>query len=114
HVYLCMKLPALVIAGWNKIEVSEGGHKLQGSEVLSYAFFAKDLPGGHFFQPRIEGVNGLTMTSAPPGAVQKAVSEFENPDVQSSKAANAAALGRRIKSKAPPASKTSVLVLNGN
>ena len=108
------KLPELVNAVVNNIEVAEGGHKLQGSEVLSYAFFAKDLPGGHFFQPRIEGVNGLTMTSAPPGAVQKAVSEFENPDVQSSKAANAAALGRRLKSKAPPASKTSVLVLNGN
>ena len=108
------KLPHLVNAVVNNIEVAEGGHKLQGSEVLSYAFFAKDLPGGHFFQPRIEGVSGLSMTSAPQGAVQKAVGEFENPDVQQSKAANAAALGRHVKSKAPPPSKVSVLVLNGN
>jgi LCP family protein required for cell wall assembly len=108
------KLPELVNAVVNNIEVAEGGHKLQGSEVLSYAFFAKGLPGGHFFQPRIEGVNGLSVTSAPTGAVQKAVGEFENPDVQSSKAANAAALGHKVKSKAPPPSKVSVLVLNGN
>ncbi len=108
------KLPELVNAVVNNIEVAEGGHKLQGQEVLSYAFFAKGLPGGHFFQPRIEGVNGFSVTSAPTGAVQKAVGEFENPDVQSSKAANAAALGRHVKSKAPPPSKVSVLVLNGN
>jgi LCP family protein required for cell wall assembly len=108
------KLPELVNAVVSNIEVAEGGHKLQGSEVLSYAFFAKDLPGGHFFQPKIQGVNGLSVTSAPAGAIQKAVGEFENPDVQSSKAANAAALGRRVKSKAPPPSKVSVLVVNGN
>ncbi|HST16305.1 MAG TPA: LCP family protein [Gaiellaceae bacterium] len=108
------KLPELVNAVVSNIEVAEGGHKLQGSEVLSYAFFAKDLPGGHFFQPKIQGVNGFSVTSAPAGAIQKAVGEFENPDVDSSKAANAAALGRRVKSKAPPPSKVSVLVLNGN
>ncbi len=108
------KLPELVNAIVSNIEVAEGGHKLQGSEVLSYAFFAKDLPGGHFFQPKIQGVNGFSVTAAPPGAIQKAVGEFENPDVGSSKAANAAALGRHVKSKAPPPSKVSVLVLNGN
>src|SRR5581483_7555342 len=91
-----------------------GGHKLQGKEVLSYALFAKGLPGGHFFQPRIEGVTGSSVTSAPAGAIQKAIGEFENPDVQQSKAANAAALGTHVKSKAPPPSKVSVLVLNGN
>lgn len=108
------KLPHLVDAVVNNIEVAEGGHKLQGSEVLSYAFFAQSLPGGHFFQPKIEGVSGATVTSAPTGAIQQAVGQFENPDVQSSKAANAAALGRHLKTKAPPPSKVSVLVLNGN
>jgi LCP family protein required for cell wall assembly len=107
-------LPRLVDAVVNNIEVAEGGHKLQGSEVLSYAFFAQNLPGGHFFQPKIEGVNGASVTSAPAGAIQQAVGQFENPDVQSSKAANAAALGKHLKSKAPPPSKVSVLVLNGN
>ncbi len=108
------KLPGLVNAVVNNIEVAEGGHKLQGSEVLSYAFFAQSLPGGHFFQPQIEGVSGQTITSAPAGAIQQAVGQFENPDVQSSKAANAAALGTHLKTKAPPPSKVSVLVLNGN
>jgi LCP family protein required for cell wall assembly len=108
------KLPGLVNAVVNNIEVAEGGHKLQGSEVLSYAFFAQSLPGGHFFQPQIEGVSGQTITSAPTGAIQQAVGQFENPDVQSSKAANAAALGTHLKTKAPPPSKVSVLVLNGN
>jgi len=109
-----LKFPGLVNAVVNNIEVAEGGHKLQGKEVLSYALFAKSLPGGHFFQPRIEGVTGQTVTSAPAGAIQQAVGQFENPDVQQSKAANAAALGRHVKSKAPPPSKVSVLVLNGN
>ncbi|HEX6763613.1 MAG TPA: LCP family protein [Gaiellaceae bacterium] len=108
------KLPALVHAIVSNIEVAEGGHKLSGDQVLSYALFAKDLPGGHFFQPKIEGVSGASVTSAPTGAVQQAVSQFENPDVQSSKAANASALGTHVKSKAPPPSKVSVLVLNGN
>jgi LCP family protein required for cell wall assembly len=107
-------LPRLVNAVVNNIEVAEGGHKLQGSEVLSYAFFAQNLPGGHFFQPKIEGVNGASVTSAPAGAIQQAVGQFENPDVQSSKAANASALGTHVKTKAPPPSKVSVLVLNGN
>ncbi len=109
-------LPHLVNAVVSNIEVAEGGHKLQGSEVLSYAFFAQNLPGGHFFQPKIEGVTGASVTSAPTGAVQQAVGQFENPDVQSSKAANAAALGTHLKTKtkAPPPSKVSVLVLNGN
>ena len=34
----------------------------RAARSLSYAFFAKDLPGGHFFQPKIEGVNGLSVT----------------------------------------------------
>jgi LCP family protein required for cell wall assembly len=108
------KLPHLVDAIVNNIEVAEGGRKLQGSEVLSYASFALGLPGGHFFQPQIQGISGATVTSAPTGAIQQAVGEFENPDVQSSKAANAAALGTHLKTKAPPPSKVSVLVLNGN
>jgi LCP family protein required for cell wall assembly len=108
------KLPGLVNAIVHNIEVAEGGRKLQGSEVLSYAFFAQGLPGGHFFQPQIQGISGATVTSAPPGAIQQAVGEFENPDVASSKAANAAALDIHPKTKAPPPSKVSVLVLNGN
>jgi LytR_cpsA_psr family/LytR cell envelope-related transcriptional attenuator len=108
------RLPALVNAMVSNIEVAEGGHKLSGGEVLSYALFAEGLPGGHILQPRIEGITGASITTAPPGAVAAAVSQFTHPDVESSKEANAAALGRRPRQTAPPPSKVSLLVLNGN
>ena len=75
------------------------------------------LPGGHFFQDRIQGVTGDSMTSTDPANIQAALDSFTHPDVRSSKVANAAALGVKAKPKRPPApppSKTSVLVLNGN
>jgi hypothetical protein len=46
--------------------------------------------------------------------IQQAVSEFENPDVASSKAANAAALGKKVKQKTPPPSSVTMTVVNGN
>ena len=46
--------------------------------------------------------------------MQQAVTQFANPDVQSSKAANASALGKKIKQKAPPPSSVTMTVLNGN
>ena len=51
-----------------------------------------------------------------PTNIQPAFYQFTHPDVAVSKAANAAALGIKVKKKttAPPASKTTVLVLNGN
>jgi len=109
-----LKLPGLVNSIVSNIEVAAGGHKLKGSEVYSYAFFAKDLPGGHFFQDKIQNVSGAFELTAPQQDIQNAVSDFVNPDVQSSKVANAAALGRKIKQKAPPPSNVTVTVLNGN
>src|SRR6266699_205201 len=108
------KLPGLVNSIVANIEVAAGGHKLRGSEVYSYAFFAKDLPGGHFFQDRIQNVSGTNELTASPQDIQNAVNEFVNPDVQSSREANAAALGRKLKHKAPPPSTVTVTVLNGN
>ena len=52
--------------------------------------------------------------SASQDEIQKAVQDFSNPDVESSKAANAAALGRKLKQKAPPVSSVTLTVLNGN
>jgi LCP family protein required for cell wall assembly len=82
--------------------------------VLEYAKLAATLPGGHLFQPKIEGVTGYAELTAPPGAVAAAVNQFENPDVSATKLANAAALGKKIKTKTPPPQKTTITVLNGN
>jgi hypothetical protein len=84
--------------------------------VLSYALFAQSLPAGHLFQDRIENVNCLNTCTASSSDIQAAVNQFLNPDVESSKLANAAALGVKVKQKqkAPPPSKTTVTVLNGN
>jgi LCP family protein required for cell wall assembly len=107
-------IPTIVNDIVDNIEVAAGGHKLSGRDVLSWALFAKSLPGGHVFQPRIQGVTGYAELTTAQQNVQQAVAQFENPDVQSSKAANASALGKKLKSKAPPPSSVTVTVLNGN
>ena len=109
-------LPSLVSTITKNIEVGEGGKSLQGDQVISYALFAQSLPSGHLFQDRIDGVvcqNTCTVSSSD---MQAAVSNFVNPDVSSSKAANAAALGIKLKvtQKAPPPAQVTATVLNGN
>ena len=96
------KVPSLVNAITSNVEVAEGGHKLQGKQVYNYALFAYGLPAGHVFQDKIDNVVCSLGCSASQDEIQKAVQDFSNPDVESSKAANAAALGHKIKQKAPP------------
>ena len=109
-----LKIPGLVTAVTHNIEVGEGGRKLSGSEVLRYALFAYELPSGHVFQDRIENVQCTLGCTAAPEDVQQAVQQFTSPDLEASKAANAAALGRRRRRAAPPPSRVTVTVLNGN
>ena len=97
-------MPSLVNAITSNVEVAEGGHKLQGKQVYNYALFAYGLPAGHVFQDKIDNVVCSLGCSASQDEIQKAVQAFSNPDVESSKAANAAALGKKIKQKAPPVS----------
>ena len=108
------KVPSLVNAVTSNIEVAEGGRKLQGKQVYNYALFAYGLPAGHVFQDKIENVVCSLGCSASSDEIQKAVQSFSNPDVESSKAANAAALGRKLKQKAPPVSSVTLTVLNGS
>ena len=76
---------------------------------------AATLPGGHFFQVKIDGVTGYAQLTAPDGAIADAVEQFQHPDVGESKAANTAALGTKPKAPKVPAPKdTTVTVLNGN
>ena len=107
-------VPSLVNAITRNIEVAEGGRKLQGKQVFNYALFAYGLPSGHLFQDKIENVVCGLGCQASTDDIQKAVQTFSNPDVGSSKAANAAALGQKVKTKAPPPSSVTVTVLNGS
>ena len=107
-------VPSLVNAITRNIEVAEGGRKLQGKEVYNYALFAYGLPTGHVFQNKIENVVCSLGCQASTDDIQKAVQSFSNPDVAASKDANAAALGRKVKTKAPPPSSVTVTVLNGS
>jgi LCP family protein required for cell wall assembly len=107
-------IPSLISSITKNIEVGEGGHSLEGEQVLSYAFFAKSLPAGHVFQNRIENVQCTLGCQASSTDIQAAVDSFQNPDVTSSKTANAAALGIKVKQKALPPSKVTVTVVNGN
>ena len=107
-------LPSLVSTITHNIEVGEGGHALSGDQVISYALFAQSLPPGHLFQQKIENVQCGLGCQASTSDIQAAVDKFQNPDVQAPKDANAAALGQKIKQTAPPPSKVSVTVLNGN
>lgn len=108
-------IPSLVGTLTKNIEVGEGGHALQLDQVISYALFAQALPGGHFFQDKIEDVDCASGPCiAPQAAIQAAVEKFQNPDVQAPKDANSAALGQKVKQTSPPPSSVTVTVLNGN
>jgi LCP family protein required for cell wall assembly len=108
------QLPNIVNDIVDNVEVAAGGHKLGSHDVLNWALFAKDLPGGHFFQPKIQNVTGYAELTTAQSNIEQAVNEFQNPDVQSSKAANAAALGKKLKTKTPPPSSVTMTVVNGN
>ena len=107
-------LPSLVNTITHNIEVGEGGRALQGDQVISYALFAQSLPPGHLFQQKIENVQCSLGCTASENDIQSAVDQFANPDVTAPKAANAAALGRKLKQKSPPPSSVSITVLNGS
>jgi len=109
-----LQLPSLVTSITKNIEVGEGGHQLSGNQVIQYALFAQTLPAGHVFQNRIENVQCSLGCQASSTDIQDAVNSFQNPDVESSKSANAAALGIKVKQKTLPPSKVTLTVVNGN
>jgi len=109
------KLPKVIKALTSNIEVAQGGGRdVSAKTVLSYAVLAYGLPPGHVFQSRIEGLEGYSDLTTSQDNINAAVREWANPDVESPKKATAVALGEKVKTKAPPVSKTTVTVLNGN
>jgi LCP family protein required for cell wall assembly len=110
-----LKLPRVIKSITNNVEVAQGGGKdVSARTVLSYALLAYQLPRGHVFQSRIDGLEGFSDLTTASENVQRAVREFLNPDVDSPKKATAVALGEKIKKKVPAPRDTTVTVLNGN
>jgi LCP family protein required for cell wall assembly len=110
------KLPGLIRAVTQSVEVARGGKDIDLDTALTWANFAYHLPSGHFFQPRIEnlGENSAYDVLASQQDIDAAVTELVNPDVDAGRKATASALGRRLRTKAPKPAETTVTVLNGN
>jgi LCP family protein required for cell wall assembly len=108
------KLQGIVSTVTHNVEVAACKACLSDTTVLRYALFAATLPNGHFFQDRINGVEGYSELHASSSSIHDAVNQFVNPDVTVAKVANAAALGHKMKTKTPAPQQTSVTVLNGN
>jgi LCP family protein required for cell wall assembly len=91
-----------------------GGKKIHFETIFSWAKFIYGLPGGHFFQARINNLTGQIDLSADPSEIRSAVADFSNPNVKDVSRANDAALGRKVKQTVPKPAQTTVVVLNGN
>ncbi len=99
----------------HNVEIGQAGGGDLSQTVRSYALFAYGLPPGHFFQSKIEGLTGYDELSASTQAIQAAVQDFENPDVEAPQKAAAVSLGGRVvRLKGPPPSRVTISVLNGN
>jgi len=110
-----LKVLGLVKDITRNVEVGQGGgHPLSLRTIASWALFAYNLPPGHFFQSKIQGLEGYAELTTPEANVNKAVAQFANPDVASPGKATDVALGVKPKHTAPPPRQTTVNVLNGN
>jgi LCP family protein required for cell wall assembly len=117
--FSAVRLPKLVRTVTSNVEVGVGGKKeLDVSTLVSYALFAYGLPPGHFFQSKIDGLEGYAELTTATENIQRAVQEFSHPDVESPEKATVVALGEtkkaKAKKKAPPPGDTTITVLNGN
>jgi len=103
------------IAHHHYVEIARAGHGIDLSTIYGYAKFAYGLPAGHVFQTKLTDVSGSNELFASQSAIDGAVQDFMNPDVETARTNTAVALGRKLKKRfvlAP--SKTTLTVLNGN
>jgi LCP family protein required for cell wall assembly len=102
------------------VEIGRGGRSgVDFSTMLNYALFLHGLPGGHFVQVRIQGIQqplGQTNLTVAPQDVSDAIQAFMNPDPNAPERANAAALNEKYKPKVAGINPKAVFitVLNGN
>ena len=110
-------VPGLLKAIKQNVEVGRsGGRGVDLSTMVNYALFFHGLPGGHFVQVRIQGLEGQTDVTTAPQNITDAVNQFMNPDVAAPEKANAAALNEKYKPKITGIKPSSIFVtvLNGN
>lgn len=115
-------IPKLTKIVRDNVKIGKGGEQaLEPDEFRGWAFFALQLQPGRTFQSTIGGLYGSGTEAEPlrtdPSNITAAVEEFQSPDVTSGEKATAAALGQRPRlpgANAPPPSRTSLVVLNGN
>jgi LCP family protein required for cell wall assembly len=93
-----------------------GGSGVDLSTMVNYALFFHGLPGGHFVQVRIQGLEGLSDLYTAPQNITDAVQQFMNPDPAAPEKANASALNEKYKPKVRGINPKSIFVtvLNGN
>jgi LCP family protein required for cell wall assembly len=99
------------------VEVGRGGGKsVDPTTLWNYAQFFRHLPGGHFNQVRIQGLEGYANLTTAPQNVTNAIQQFMNPDPTEPEKANAAALNEKYKPKVTGIKPASIFVtvLNGN
>jgi LCP family protein required for cell wall assembly len=92
--------------------VQGGGGDISGKTVFRYAVFALGLPAGHFFQDKIQGLDGYSYLTTDPSNIADAVNQFTHPDVDAPGDTTNVLFGG--KPKVPTPAETSVIVLNGN
>jgi len=117
-----LSVPGIINAITSNTEVGVGGGgKLSDRTVLQYALFAYGLKPGRIFQIKINGlsapvIGNVDYAYASPGDIAAAVHDFQNPNVQASNQASAQVGIKKLhhKGAAPPPSRTTVTVLNGN
>jgi LCP family protein required for cell wall assembly len=111
-------IPKIVKTITDNVQVGVAGNKEIDKKTLwQYALLAYQLPSGHVFQSKLEGLtdDGFFNVLAPEGSIKTAVEEFVRPDTEAPDKATDVALGRKpAVEKAPPAGETSIVVLNGN
>ena len=109
-------IPSLVGAVSDNVQIAVPGGNLDISFLRKYADFARGLPSGHFFQPKLT-VTGQNSLGTSPSDVQAAVHAFLTPNIKQQKDANTVAFGGKVKQAkvlAPKPAQTTIVVLNGN
>ena len=99
----------------HNVEIAHAGSGSLENTIRRYALFAYGLPSGHFFQTKIDDLQGINELSAPESSIQSAVRDFQTPDIEAPQNAAAVAFGRKAAGvKTVPPSRISISVLNGN